>query len=198
MPPYVYYSPILSQASGSICPATCKTYFNDIDTACTGKQYTFDANAGSSGILKYDDDKFRWLLLRVNTHRYSYAVQDACDSVIHDQLIAATKTCTHAFWLGSYTSAYLFYCNSPRSTDTTCHANCQAYIDMMDKMCVGKTYVGDFDKPSDKTNYDASAKQSISFYGPKGCTYSTSAADITGASLGITLATVLTVLLVLG
>ena len=30
-----------------------------------------------------------------------------------------------------------------------------------------------------KTNYDASAKQSISFYGPKGCTYSTSAADIT-------------------
>ena len=104
----------------------------------------------------------------MNTYRYSYAVQDACDSVIHDQLIAATKTCTHAFWLGSYTSVYLFYCNSPRSTDTTCHANCQAYIDMMDTMCVGKTFVGDFDKPSDKTNYGDSVKMSISSYGPKG------------------------------
>ena len=150
------------------------------------------------GILKYDDDKFRWLLLRVNTYRYSYAVQDACDSVIHDQLIAATKTCTHAFWLGSYTSVYLFYCNSPRSTDTTCHANCQAYIDMMDTMCVGKTFVGDFDKPSDKTNYGDSVKMSIATYGRKGCTYRTSAADIPGASHGITLATVLTVLFVLG
>ena len=68
---------------------------------------------------------------------------------------------------------------------------------MMDTMCVGKTFVGDFDKPSDKTNYGDSVKMSISSYGPKGCTYSTSAADIPGASLGITLATVLTVLLVL-
>ena len=132
MPTCVYHSPILSQASGTICPASCKAYFDDINFARTGKEYTFDASEGTLGILRYDDDKFRWLLLRVNTYRYSYAVQDACTSVIHDQLIAATKTCTHAYWLGSYASAYVFYCNSPRFIDTTCHANCQAYIDMMD------------------------------------------------------------------
>ena len=67
-----------------------------------GKEYTFDAAAGTSGILRYDDDKFRWLLLRVNTYRLFPRPRCMYNFVIHDQLIAATKTCTHAYWLGSY------------------------------------------------------------------------------------------------
>ena len=68
--------------------------------------------------------RFTWYIYKVNSGRSALDKQDACDSVIHDFLIASVKTCVQGFSLAALTSTdidQLYYCTGGGGTDgSTC------------------------------------------------------------------------------
>ena len=158
-------------ASGSTCPSSCKTALQAAADACKDKKWTDDNDNNS--VKEWNDDAFTWYLYKVNAGRSALDKQDACDSVVHDFLIASVKTCVQGFTLAATTSTaldQLYYCTGGGGTDaSTCNDKCQAYIDIMDTTCdVGES----FSIGSNDVNYDGpTAMKAIEENSPEGCKY---------------------------
>ena len=167
--------------SGSTCPSSCKTALDAAETACKDKEWTYD---GDNSVKKWNDDAFTWYLYKVNAGRSALDKQDACDSVVHDFLIASVKTCVQGFTLAATTSTdldQLFYCTGGGGTDaSTCNDKCQAYIDIMDTTCdVGASYnAADADAKYDDQGI---VMKVIEGDGPKGCKYVSTKVSPAGA-----------------
>ena len=167
-------------ASGSTCPSSCKTALDAAETACKDKKWTYD---GDNTVKEWNDDSFTWYIYKVNSGRSALDKQDACDSVIHDFLIASVKTCEQGFSLAALTSTeldQLYYCTGGGGTDgSTCNDKCQAYIDIMDTTCdVGES----FSIGSNDVNYDGpAAMKAIEEDSPEGCKYVSTKVSPAGA-----------------
>ena len=172
-------------ASGSTCPSSCKTALQAAADACKDKKWTYDAD---SSVKEWNDDAFTWYLYKVNAGRSALDKQDACDSVVHDFLIASVKTCVQGFTLAVTTSTdidQLYYCTGGGGTDgsgadATCNDKCQAYIDIMDTTCdVGASYnAADADAKYDDQGI---VMKVIEGDGPKGCKYVSTKVSPAGA-----------------
>jgi hypothetical protein len=157
-------------ASGSTCPSSCTTTLQAAEDACKDKKWTYD---GDNTVKEWNDDSFTWYIYKVNSGRSALDKQDACDSVIHDFLIASVKTFEQGFSLAALTSTeldQLYYCTDAGGTDNSnCDAKCQAYIDIMDEKCaIGESFsIGGND-----ALYDGPIVMNIiKDAGPEGCTY---------------------------
>ena len=170
-------------SDAGVCPSTCKTALQAAEDACKDKKWTYDLD---NSVKEWNDDAFSWYLYKVNSGRSEDGLdkQDACDSVVHDFLIASVKTCEQGYTLAATTSTdldQLFYCTGGGGTDaSTCNDKCQAYIDIMDTTCdVGASYnAADADAKYDDQGI---AMKVIEGDGPEGCKYVSTKVSPAGA-----------------
>ena len=168
-------------SDAGVCPSTCKTALQAAEDACKDKKWTYD---GDNTVKEWNDDSFTFYIYKVNAGRSALDKQDACDSVVHDFLIASVKTCEQGYTLAATTSTdldQLFYCTGGGGTDgSTCNDKCQAYIDIMDTTCVvGASYnAADADAKYDDQGI---AMKVIEGDGPKGCKYVSTKVSPAGA-----------------
>ena len=76
------------KASGTTCPATCKTLLDDVEVECFGMEFTYTPVGGTETYGKWNTDKLAWYNA-ADAERVKAKKEDACDAIIDQYILAA-------------------------------------------------------------------------------------------------------------
>ena len=79
------------KASGTTCPATCKTLLDEVEVECFGMEFTYTPVGGTETYGKWNTDKLAWYNI-ADAERVKAKKEDACDAIIDQYILAATPS----------------------------------------------------------------------------------------------------------
>jgi hypothetical protein len=152
---------------------------------CAGKSYSDTQTIDGVSVevaLDWNTDKGAYLL-RYQGTKFVSLNDDECCEVIHDYQLTHINDCNEAHAnVINWDVLNGYYCNDPKSTDTTCAPECQESIDMLESVCnpaggpIGNyTTVSDIgDATTIQKTYSWVDMAVAELLGPSSCNYTSS------------------------